>query len=280
MKKKNRSLKGTIINGSLSKDDYTDFIQNIWPVIDPIPGYLSPVEAFFLYQTAKNLRNETRIVDQPRSGNVVEIGSYKGKSSIAIGLGLKKNPNGKFKFYCIDPFFNNTIEKDLKEKFLKNISDAGLDDIIIPVPEYSRDAIKSWQAHEGISMLWIDGNHEYDFVTEDFKLWSRYLVPGGYIAFHDWYLIGVKETILKNILPLHSYIDWVFVNNNLVAAKKCDVSPTRKTLANKKRMYWILKTGSTSLFTAFIYKMYILINEPFGHLITFYRKKISSVEYD
>jgi cephalosporin hydroxylase len=34
-------------------------------------------------------------------------------------------------------------------------------------------------------ILFIDGNHEYDFVSKDFKNYGKFVKRGGYIVFHD-----------------------------------------------------------------------------------------------
>ncbi|MDH4027993.1 MAG: class I SAM-dependent methyltransferase [Nitrospirota bacterium] len=268
-------LKNTALNWPFQDKDYKEFTDNIWPRIDPIPGYLSKIEAFFLYMTAKNLRSDTRQVDQPKADSVVEIGSYKGRSTTAIGLGLKENTNARFSLVCVDPFFDESFEKGLKNEFIKNISASGLNDMVTLVSDYSSEAVKKWPFNKGIAMLWIDGNHEYEYVRNDFLLWSRFLVPGGVVAFHDWYLIGVKDTIIEYLFTSDSYQNLSVIDWNIVASRKLDGSPSSEQRANKKKIFWALRTGSTSPFIALAAMIYDLINRPFGNLRLFLKNRVN-----
>jgi len=47
----------------------------------------------------------------------------------------------------------------------------------------SIDASK--QIHDEISLIFIDGSHDYESVRSDFETWWPKLVDGGIIAFHD-----------------------------------------------------------------------------------------------
>jgi hypothetical protein len=40
--------------------------------------------------------------------------------------------------------------------------------------------------HEPIKLLWIDGDHRYNGIVCDIKCWSRFVVIGGVMAFHDY----------------------------------------------------------------------------------------------
>lgn len=251
--------------------DYQVFREKCWPKIDAIEGYLSCLEAFFLYQTAKSLKGEGRGVDQPKGRAVVEIGSFKGRSTAAIGLGLQHNPYQKFSLYCVDPFFENAA---LQNEFLTNMKKLGLDQSLTMISDYASTASKKWKLSEGIFFLWIDGNHEFEHVQADFLSWSPFLVSQGMIAFHDWYLVGVQSALKQYVFTHDSYQDAIVVDHNLVAFKKVDGSPSRQQKAQKKRTYWALRTGSTSLALALLAMIYDLLNKPFGHIKSFFRANL------
>lgn len=49
-----------------------------------------------------------------------------------------------------------------------------------------------------IDFLFIDGNHEYEFIALDCKLWLPLVKPGGYVAFHDYNNVafaGVRKAV-------------------------------------------------------------------------------------
>jgi pyrrolidone-carboxylate peptidase len=105
-----------------------------------IPGWLSKREEKLLaYFAAKT------------PGLIVEIGSYQGKSTVAMAR-VTKN-----KIYAIDPHYLKSYKKFLANtKKYKNI---------IPIKKTSEKANINWKLP--IALLHIDGNHEYEFVKQD-----------------------------------------------------------------------------------------------------------------
>jgi predicted O-methyltransferase YrrM len=156
-----------------------------------VQGWVRKGEDKFLYDQA---------LASVENGVIVEIGAWKGKSTILMACALKQCGQGKL--YTIDPFgrpegFEIEHEFDLwaqqkqdKEyftDFMQNIRDQNVDDVIVPIKAVSEDAIKIYQQkyNEPISFLFIDGCHKPEFVQRDFDLWSPLVIKGGIIAFHD-----------------------------------------------------------------------------------------------
>ena len=69
------------------------------------------------------------------------------------------------------------------QDFEANIARAQVSDLVVPVTKKSSDAAKDWD--KPISLLWIDGNHTYEWAKLDFELFNQSVVDGGVIAFHD-----------------------------------------------------------------------------------------------
>lgn len=93
-----------------------------------IEGWLTDDEGKFLYCAARNCTGK---------GAIVEIGSWKGKSTVFIGKGSESA--GKIKIYAIDPHIAGTYEE-----FKRNIKNAELNDIVIPVVKTSEEAAKDF----------------------------------------------------------------------------------------------------------------------------------------
>ncbi len=166
----------------------TEF-NNDWKSIDEIDGWLSRNEANMLYQLAGI-----------SPGTIVEIGSWKGRSSATLAMGSKNNPLHP-PVLCIDPFTGSKEHRDIDPEcntwndFWTNLTNLKLFDIIQPIQKSSREA---YSLHSGdIGMLFIDGSHEFEDVEFDFLNWGSKVVSGGYICLHDCSWPGPAEVIMK-----------------------------------------------------------------------------------
>ncbi len=153
-------------------------LPDIKKITDKIDGWLSAREIKFLYKKAKKCSGK---------GVIVEIGSFKGKSTVCLALGSKNGKN--LKVYAIDPHITD-FEHQLYNRgestfkiFQSNIKEAGVACIVNPIIKSSKEAAKDWS--RSIEFLWIDGDHSYEGAKMDFDFYSPLVVDGGLIAFHD-----------------------------------------------------------------------------------------------
>ena len=144
-----------------------------WTEISSIRGWLTRREGKFLYRLAGNV---------PDNGVIVEIGSYEGRSTVCLAKGIKHNA----KVYSIDPhtrWCRRYNEIGTGERFLSNMRNSGVGDRVVPIFDYSYNAARKWYRH--INLLFIDGSHDEDSVTRDFKLFFPFVAYGGWIVLHD-----------------------------------------------------------------------------------------------
>ena len=271
-----KDFSGTAINWSYVQSEFDEFQQTHWPVVDSIPGALNCLEAFFLYKSAKKINSSVRDIDQPFPKFVVEIGSYMGRSSVAIGLGLKERESREapVKLVCVDPLFDSeSSDLRLRDKFLENINRAGVAELVAIMPGFSTDVVRAWDKVDGIAMLWIDGNHESEYVEQDIELWSQYLVPGGLIVCHDWYLLGVQETVKKLVFGVPHFQQCCAINGNLIAGKRIDTPPTAFQRAQKRRLYLTLRSGSRALLMHLAFIILDTVDKPFGSFLKFFSSR-------
>ncbi len=60
---------------------------------------------------------------------------------------------------------------------------------------YSSDAIKYFKDDE-LDFVYIDANHEYEYVKEDIALWTPKVKKGGVVGGHDYHLsAGVNKAV-------------------------------------------------------------------------------------
>lgn len=138
---------------------------------------------------------------------IVEIGAYKGKSTCWIAMGSKMGHGAHI--YAIDlwdtpsgdPGYEELrckrtyADPKTKQTFIQQIQDMGVDDLITPIQGFSHKVASTWD--KPVGMLFIDGHHAYKSCKLDYDSWSKYIVPGGYLVFHDNNMKGVKQVIAE-----------------------------------------------------------------------------------
>ena len=130
------------------------------------------------------------IVDKFDNATFVEIGSWKGRSSIFMAVEII-NSNKNIKQYCVDTWkgsaehirFSILNDDGLYHEFLKNIEP--VNHVITPVRMKSLDACNTFE-DGSLDFIFIDASHEYDDVKQDIEHWYPKVKSGGIIAGHDY----------------------------------------------------------------------------------------------
>jgi predicted O-methyltransferase YrrM len=214
---------------SSKTDAYKAEIGHVKEAINKVEGWLADAEGEFLYNAAKNCKG---------NGVIVEIGSWKGKSTIWLAKGAKAG--GNVEIYAIDPHTGSLSHKrhgeaETLKEFKENLKRANVEDIVVPVVKTSEDAERDWDG-KPIELLWIDGAHEYEMVKLDFDLWFQYLIEGGTIALHDTtYWPGPKRVAKDKIYKSHHFTNVRFIGS-LTYAQKVGANSLVDRLKNR----WVL----------------------------------------
>lgn len=158
-------------------------------MIDRVKGFLDEREAARLYELC---------LEAGKKGPCLEIGSYCGKSSVYLGTACRENSTVLFsidhhtgseeqqpgqEYFDPDLLDKETGKIDTLRHFRKTISDFSLDDVVIPLIGRSATIGKAWKTP--LSLIFIDGSHAYEAVLSDYEIWSKNVMPGGYLLFHD-----------------------------------------------------------------------------------------------
>jgi predicted O-methyltransferase YrrM len=193
-----------------------------------VEGFLLDIQGFMLMLLAEH---------GPGMGAIVEIGSFKGKSTCWLARGAKNALREKV--YAIDHFAGSPEhlpgmpieDRDIAatgstfEVFQRNVAQMDLADFIVPIVSSSSDAARAWESP--IRLLFIDADHSYEASKLDFDLWSPYVIPGGLVAFHDigeW--DGVTEFYNSEVKTNAQYRELVNVLG-LVIVEKVGGGPKR-----------------------------------------------------
>jgi predicted O-methyltransferase YrrM len=131
-------------------------------------------------------------------GPLLEIGTYCGKSAIYLGAAARERGSV---LYTVDHHRGSeenqagwahhderlvdarTGRMDTLPFFRRTIEDAGLEDVVVAVVGQSPTVAAHWATPLGL--VFIDGGHAFDVALADYEGWSRFVVPGGRLVFHD-----------------------------------------------------------------------------------------------
>jgi predicted O-methyltransferase YrrM len=150
-----------------------DAIQDVMREID---GWLTEREGAWLFSAARDSK-----------AAIVEIGSWKGRSTACLGLGSLAGQRAPV--FAIDPHHGSAEHTDqigaegTFPEFSRNIERAGVGEIVRPLLMTSADAVRDWD--RPIGLLFVDGSHEYDHVSDDLRRWLPHMMEGGLVAVHD-----------------------------------------------------------------------------------------------
>ena len=128
-------------------------------------------------------------------GVLVEIGSYCGRSTVAIGYTLSKGCCGVL--YAVDPHDGNVdiYGVDSYTALISNIEKFELKEYVRVVRMKSEEYCQH-MLHP-VKMLFIDGNHDYEAVKRDWDMWKGKIVKRGMVLFHDSFEDGVNKVIME-----------------------------------------------------------------------------------
>jgi hypothetical protein len=154
-------------------------IDSAWGEARDIPGYIGDREFRALAML---------FAGAPSNGVAVEIGSFRGKST--VGLAVLSAHYGLGPVVSIDPHNAPSVTDPMLgdqvssfEDFLSALRAAGLEQQVEVHRTLSSQVSQGWT--RPIRFLWIDGDHTYAGAKLDFDLFSPYLVDGAIVALHD-----------------------------------------------------------------------------------------------
>jgi predicted O-methyltransferase YrrM len=178
-----------------STDDTT--ATDLDEALEGVDGWFSPEQVARVVERAGQV---------PATGRIVEIGSFRGRSTIAIA---RSAPAGT-EIVAIDPHagndrgpqeiegFEDEAAVDSKV-FLTNLERAGVRGRVTYVRKFSHDALDDVPGP--IDMLHIDGAHRYGPASDDIARWGDRVVGGGSLLVHDSFSsVGVTLALVTKLM--------------------------------------------------------------------------------
>jgi len=210
----------------LPDDPYCQYSKVKFNIIDveklgkmslTIPGMITPEAGKFLYSLCYM---------QDLEGDVIEIGSWQGRSTTFLARAVRESGNGNF--YAIDHFGGNAGKEEfyaingslssLKDNFNDNLSRFGLIDTVNLLDMVNTEACEKIKGRK-IRFLFIDGDHTKDGVKKDIELFFPQLEKGSIVVFDDYFegFSGLIEAV-DEILEKYNF-DKVFYHRHTLVIK-------------------------------------------------------------
>ncbi len=164
-----------------------------------LKGYLRDIEGEKLMELASFI---------PKEQAIVEIGSYMGKSTCYLASGSNGSMVYAIDLWDLGDYKERYKKPETFKTFKKQISDMDLTQKITVIKGNSIEIAKTWD--QPVGLLFIDANHEFEFVKADYEAWHNFVVPGGYIAFHDY-----KNPDYPSVVGASKFIDEVIKHSIL-----------------------------------------------------------------
>ena len=147
---------------------------------------------------------------------MAEIGSYAGESAkIFLDSGNVRL------LFCVDPWMQGYDEMDAASQSnmseVENVFDSNLSKYnnYVKVKKTSLEAASMFPDHF-FDLVYIDGNHKYEAVLEDLKIWIPKIKPGGWVTGHDFYppYSSPSHPVTKAVLDYFREMPWSLFNDS------------------------------------------------------------------
>ncbi len=139
-----------------------------------IDGWLTDGEGEFLFRIAAAC---------PAHSSIVEIGSWKGKSTVWLASGVSEDSG--IRVFAIDPHAQSLEDPRARtlDDLNANLVRAGVSGMVVPIVATSHAIAPTFEQRPGV--VFVDGSHLEEAVATDLDDWLPKLIDGGVIALHD-----------------------------------------------------------------------------------------------
>jgi predicted O-methyltransferase YrrM len=138
-----------------------------------VEGWLNELQGAALFDAAASCTGR---------GAIVEIGSWKGRSTVWLASGARLAGQHVF---AVDPHVDSREDPAARTlgEFEANLQRAGVTDVVRPVVMTSEQAARAIDGP--VEVLFVDGDHSDAGSEADAGLWLPRLVDGGTVLMHD-----------------------------------------------------------------------------------------------
>lgn len=192
------------------------FARDIAKRVQAIPGWFSEEEAELLIALVIQAIAGSDPYEPPV---LVEIGSYCGRATVAMGLTVHSLRRSDVRIISVDePDIGRAPGGGHPRDVLRpRIAEHGLSDMITYAPE---DDAESWTRPSNLVL--VDGRHYYSGVCDDVEKYGPRIATGGYLLFHDYadYFPDVQRYVDEMLADEHRPFQFIAHVGTLVAFVK------------------------------------------------------------
>lgn len=149
---------------------------------------LAKLEGLISEQTGVELAKLAATV--PGDHAIVEVGSFKGKSTAYLAEGARLGHGARV--FAVDPWDSQPEpgkhgynSPNVRKAFDAQLRSLDLRSGVTARKLYSKEAADKWKDIP-VGLLYIDGDHEYDSVLDDFANWLPHMAVPALVAFDDY----------------------------------------------------------------------------------------------
>jgi predicted O-methyltransferase YrrM len=226
------------------------------------PGGVSIEEGLALSQYAEQCLNNV----------IVEIGSFKGKSAVALASGQALGCFAETGLvYCVEPhlpftgLYGGVFGAQDRRDFYAIMLETGFVERVCLINLRSDVAAKGWK--QPIGLLFIDGDHTLEGVRSDISAWEGHLTTGGIIIFDDAAdpAAGAYH-VIKDLMKCGRF-EWRDSVGKLVALRKIISTPSVTNQGSKR----ILVACHEMVVAGGLYRFerFGRVVQRFGHQVVF-----------
>lgn len=166
----------------------------------------------------------------PAHAIVVEVGSFRGRSTVAIADGLARVEQPRLiavDTFGGDPEWSELVDVDTARRLFDRNTGS------IPFLEVIQlESVRAAQELADASVDWVflDALHDYTSVRNDIRAWAPKLKPGGLMSGHDYGRAGVTDAV-------HAVFSDVHVEHSIWSTRQTSaVRPLRLLRMHARRL--------------------------------------------
>lgn len=156
------------------------------------------------------------------AGTAIEIGVFEGINTVVISKALEANG----KTFGIDPFFKGSMGICYHKVIAKlHLKKNRVSKNVVLIEKFSFDAVGD--VPEKVDFMFIDGDHSYEGISKDWRLYADKVRTGGILALHDTSTIDadgghIQDSVrfYNDVIRLDNRYEWLETIDRMNVLKK------------------------------------------------------------